>query len=277
MSLYQAEYRSKERKEKSKEAIGLAMENRWEEAVEVNRYIAEVFPDDVEAFNRLGKAHVELGQYDEARVAFAKALQLSPSNGIARKNLDRLTLLRSDKRAPKKTRKLPPHYFLGDSGKTGYVVLEMPAGKNILAKMAAGDAVSLRIDDRKLIVENGDSEYIGLIPPRMAHRLIRLSRGGNSYEAVVTRLSGDEITIMVREMFQHPDQRGITSFPTQSEQQYSYSRAALLDADVQEEEGDDDIKAAFNAEWDENDEPKNSLSQRSFRSGSTPDDEEDES
>ena len=277
MSLYQAEYRSKERKDKSKEAIGLAMENRWEEAVEVNRSITEVFPDDVEAFNRLGKAHVELGQYDEARAAFANALQLSPSNSIAQKNLNRLTHLRSDQQAPKKARKLPPHYFLGDSGKTGYVALERPADKSILAKLAAGDAVSLRINDKKLIVENGDSEYIGLIPPRMAHRLIRLSRGGNSYEAVVTRLSGDVITIMIREVFQHPDQRGITSFPTQSEQQYSYSRAAMLDVDVQEEEGDDEIKAAFNAEWEENDEPTNPLSRQSFTQGSISDDGEEES
>ena len=276
MSLYQAEYRSKERKEKSKEAIGLAMENRWEEAVEVNRSIVAAFPDDVEAFNRLGKAHVELGQYDEARIAFTKALQLSPSNGIAQKNLNRLAHLRSNKQAPKKVRKLPPHYFLGDSGKTGYVVLERPADKSVIAKMAAGDAVILRIDDKKLIVENGDSEYIGLIPPRMAFRLIRLSSGGNSYEAVVTRLRGDEITIMVREVFQHPDQRGITSFPTQGEQQYGHSRAALLDVDVQEEE-DDGIKAAFNAEWEENDEPTRSFPRQSFSPDSMSNDEEEES
>ena len=84
MTLYQAEYRSRIRREKSKEAIAMAMENRWEDATGVNRSIIELFPDDIEAYNRLGKALFELGRYDEARTAFTKALELSPSNTIAR-------------------------------------------------------------------------------------------------------------------------------------------------------------------------------------------------
>ena len=59
MTLHQAEYRSKLRKEKAKEAIALAMENRWEEAAETNRAILELFQDDIEAQNRLGKAYFE--------------------------------------------------------------------------------------------------------------------------------------------------------------------------------------------------------------------------
>ena len=75
MTLHQAEDRSKIRREKSKEAIALAMENRWEEAITVNRSILELFPEDIEAYNRLGKAFFELGEYGEARTAFSKALQ----------------------------------------------------------------------------------------------------------------------------------------------------------------------------------------------------------
>ena len=45
MTLYrQAEYKSKLRRETSKEAISLAMENRWEEAVSANQTIVEEFP-----------------------------------------------------------------------------------------------------------------------------------------------------------------------------------------------------------------------------------------
>ncbi|MBI4201132.1 MAG: hypothetical protein HY531_02440, partial [Chloroflexi bacterium] len=63
MVLEQTEYRSKVRREKTKEAIALAMANRWKEAVTVNRAILDLFPEEVEAHNRLGKAFCELGEY----------------------------------------------------------------------------------------------------------------------------------------------------------------------------------------------------------------------
>ena len=251
MTLHQAEYRSKIRREKSKEAIALAMENRWEEAITVNRSILELFPEDIEAHNRLGKAFFELGEYGEARAAFAKALQLSPSNIIASKNLHRLTLLRNEEQLPKKGRKLLPHHFLEESGKTAVAVLEHPAGKEMLAKITAGDAVTLRVVGRTLLAESNEGEYLGQISPRLALRLIRLMEGGNQYEAAVTRLSGDEVTIIIREVFQHPAQRGMTSFISRGEQYRPYPRSPLLEFDPSEEE-DEELEAAFNSEWEEN-------------------------
>ena len=50
------------------------MEGRWEAATEVNRSILDLFPEDMEAFNRLGKALLESGDYIEARSAFTQAL-----------------------------------------------------------------------------------------------------------------------------------------------------------------------------------------------------------
>ena len=51
------------KQQRSKEAIDLAMQARWREAVDVNREIIEAFPEDVDTFNRLGRAYMELGQY----------------------------------------------------------------------------------------------------------------------------------------------------------------------------------------------------------------------
>lgn len=250
MTLYQAEDRSKIRREKSKEAIALAMDNRWEEAAALNRSLIELFPGDVESYNRLGKAFFELGEYDEARVAFAKAFQLSPSNVIARKNLERLNLLKKEVHLPKKGRKLSLQHFLEESGKTGIATLEHPAGKETLAKITAGDAVTLRIIERRLVVESSEDEYLGQIPPRLALRLIRLMQGGNRYEVAVTRLTGDEVTIIIREVFQHTDLRGIISFPSRGEQYRPYPRTALMEFELSEDE-DEEMEAAFNSEWEE--------------------------
>lgn len=256
MTLYQAEYRSRIRRERSREAIALAMENRWEEAAAINRSILEMFPDDVEVHNRLGKALSEVGRYEEAREAFARTLALSPSNSIARKNMERLSLLVKEKQPILKKRpKLGPEDFLEESGKTATVVLENPAEREVLAKLAAGDAVTLRIDDSRLAVQTAEGEYLGQLPPRLGLRLIKLMQGGNQYEAAVARVSGGEMTVILREVFRHPSQQEINSFPTRSEQLVPYPQSPILESDLLEEE-----EGAFSGEWDEGEEENDDLS-----------------
>ena len=82
------------RRQRSKQAIALAMEGRWQEAVAANRSIIESFPEDVDAYNRLGRAYLELGEYSQAREAYRQAVELDPYNAIAKKNLQRLSYLK---------------------------------------------------------------------------------------------------------------------------------------------------------------------------------------
>src|SRR6267154_5921900 len=74
-------------------AVKQAQQGQWEDAVATNKSILGIFPTEPEALNRLGKAYSELGQYTEARDAYSQTLKYSPDNAIAKKNLDRLSLL----------------------------------------------------------------------------------------------------------------------------------------------------------------------------------------
>jgi Flp pilus assembly protein TadD len=77
----------------SRQAVALALQGRWREAVEANKGILENFPSDVDTLNRLGRSHIELGEYAEARAAYTRAKALDPYNSIADKNLSRLAHL----------------------------------------------------------------------------------------------------------------------------------------------------------------------------------------
>ena len=88
-----AEEKARLKKQWTELAIQQALASQWEEAVTTNRNILNLFPNEAEAYNRLGKAYSELGQYTEARQAYSQTLKYSPNNTIARKNLDRLSLL----------------------------------------------------------------------------------------------------------------------------------------------------------------------------------------
>ncbi len=211
---YDEESQIRLRRQRTKQAINLAMQGRWREAIATNQEIIDSFPNDVEAYNRLGRAHIELGMYSQAKEAYSRAMELDPYNTIAKKNLQRLshlgeTLVGSEG----DSHKAEPHHFIEEVGKAGVVELYRLAPKEILARMAAGDKVNLRIDGANLVVRNNRSEELGQVDPRHAQRLVRLMEGGNEYTAAIVSSAEDRVTIIIREIYQDPSQAGQLSFP----------------------------------------------------------------
>ncbi len=211
---YREEEQVKLRRQSTKQAVALAMEGRWREAVAANTSIIDSFPNDVTAYNRLGRAHMELGEYSQAREAYRQAIELDPYNVIAKKNLDRLANLEEPVAGPEAdARTAEPDIFIEEVGKTGVVNLHHPAPPKILAKMVAGDRVYLKIDGASLTVENGHGDYLGEVDSRHAQRLIKLMEGGNRYTAAIIRSSKDAVAVIIKEVYQSPSQAGQLSFP----------------------------------------------------------------
>lgn len=221
------------------EAIKLAQENRWQEAVAANQSIVEVFPNDVDAFNRLGRAHIELGEYKKAKEAYGKALELSPTNSIAKKNLDRLALLKgAHVTKNEQRRKLPPNAFIAEIGKAGVVNLLDMAPQSVLVKMAPGEQVFLKIHNQDVAVENYKGEYLGMVEPEHGLRLAKLIKGGNQYIAAIVSMDNDKVKVIVRETLQHPSQTGKLSFPIRVAESYpAHVKDSLLRHSAGEDEG----------------------------------------
>jgi tetratricopeptide (TPR) repeat protein len=226
------------RRRSAKEAIALAMQGRWEEAVITNRSIIEVFPNDIDALNRLGKALTELGQYGQARETYGRAMEIDPKNGIASRNLQRLSLLNGTLAVPAQRRqRVIPQLFIEETGKAGLVSLEQPAPREVLAEMAAGDTVHLRLRGQGFIIENKHGEYLGRVQPRIGVRLAKLMDGGNRYTAAIASLVDSEIKVIITEAFQHPSQAGRPSFPAKGYDGFrSYVKGSILKYDLGEEE-----------------------------------------
>ncbi len=212
---YEAEEKARLVRRNSKQAIALAMEGRWREAVASNKRIIENYPDDVDAYNRLGRAYMELGEYSLAREAYSRAKEIDPYNTIAEKNLRRLSHLgETGTISGEGFQRVEPQVFIEETGKAGVVSLYHLAAKEVLAQVDAGDRVNLKIADSNLIVENSRQQYLGRVEPRHSQRLIKLMRGGNMYKATVISSSEDMMAVIVREIYQHPSQEGQLSFPS---------------------------------------------------------------
>jgi len=75
------------------QAVELAMTGRWDESIPLNLQVLQIFPNDIPAHNRLGKAYLELGRYEEALEQYEHSLKLELSNNIARKRIVELYAL----------------------------------------------------------------------------------------------------------------------------------------------------------------------------------------
>lgn len=257
--VYQTDDAMRLRKQRTEQAIRLAMQSRWEEAVTVNESILEATQRrDSDAFNRLGRALMALGRFKDARDAYGNALRLDPTNQIAKKNLSALEKkaeTESDGAAPSLD-KVDPKLFVEETGKTGSTILQRPR-KEALMRMTAGERVYLKQTGNQLVAENSAGEVIGQIEPRIALRLIRFMKAGNEYAAAISQLGNETARVIIRETFQHPSQVGKLSFPPSGVDgtPRPYTREGLVRYDDEDEETLEEIDTDAELDQDGQDDP----------------------
>jgi tetratricopeptide (TPR) repeat protein len=222
VTLQQGEDRTRLGRKLGQEAVALAVQGRWEEAVAANRAIVERFPDEVAACNRLGRALIELGRFAEAAEAYQMALGIDPGNSIATKNVERLkTWANAGQLAPQKARRLGKEFFASTVGKTGIVGLTNVSALERIEEIGAGGVVALRRQGQRVYVEDDEGHLLGELEPKHGTRLAKLMQGGNEYSATVLSTGEGGTQVLVREDFQHPNQVGQASFPpTQADRLY---------------------------------------------------------
>ncbi|HEX6108976.1 MAG TPA: tetratricopeptide repeat protein [Ktedonobacteraceae bacterium] len=234
-----AEEKAQLKKQWTDLAIQQALSSQWEEAVITNKNILNLFPAEPDAYNRLGKALSELGQYAEAHHAYSQTLKYSPNNTIAKKNLDRLSLLQEEPvQIHTGAERIDPRLFIEETGKTGMTELISIAPTSVLAKVGVGDKVQLHVSGHTLLVRNAAGDDIGQIEPRLANRLINFMEGGNRYAAAILAMENGQVRLIIREEYQHPGMFGKVSFPSQGggDTIRAYIKDSILRYDREDEE-----------------------------------------
>jgi hypothetical protein len=222
----------KTRTQFSEEAIQLAIDGRWEEAVALNREMLEKFGPDEDANNRLGKAFTELGRLEDAKKAYAATLVINQYNVIARKNVQKLEVLLAAKADLKGGPvKVDLNLFVEEMGKTQTTQLEDVTDPDVCDKVVAGDLVELRIDGPVIICETVRGVRLGVLEAKLARRLMKFMQGGNRYQAAVTGCDGAQVRILIRETYQDSKFAGKPSFPmkrTRTTEFRPYAKESLI-------------------------------------------------
>ena len=245
------EERAKFRRLNTEQAINLARQSKWEEAVEVNERLIGAFPNDADALNRLGKALTELGRYPNAVNAYERALAADPTNTIAQKNVARLQTLKDEGAIPQVQQRYDPALFIEEPGKTAVTTLVNVASSEVLAPMAAGDQLSLRINGSVIEVRDLRNQVIGQLEPKITLRLLPLMSSGNEYAAAVTAIDDHQVRAIIRETYQHPDNAAKVSFPTtgaSGEGVRPYTRDSVLRYELDDEDDEFGEEGEFGGE-----------------------------
>jgi tetratricopeptide (TPR) repeat protein len=234
----------KPRSQYVEDAIRLAMESKWEEAVEINQLTLENFGPDDQAYNRLGKALTELGRLEEARDQYEKSLKLNPFNTVAKKNRSKLEVLIQHKDDIKTgVTRVDLNLFVEEMGKTVITQLEAVDDPKVCDKVVPGDIAELAVTGDAITVTTLRGIKLGQLEAKMARRLIKFMQGGNRYQSGVTGCENGQIRVIVRETYQDPKFAGKPSFPMRQKREVAfrpYARESLIQRDAEFPTDDDE-------------------------------------
>ena len=237
MTLFQDPIKQKIKIDLEKKAVTLAMNSRWKDAMVLNRTLIASFPQDFDARNRLGKALMELGETSEAKSVFANVLSNYPNNSIAKKNFERLNQIKDQRVALAPTGMKSPRSFIEESGKSALTALVNIGNIEERFSQMPGQLVDLRIIKRSLLVYSADEIYLGQVESRLGTRLINLMNGGNQYDALITSVEGNKLTVIIREKYQHPSMSGRMSFLSRADSSTSTDATYFGEENEFEENG----------------------------------------
>jgi hypothetical protein len=234
----------KPRSQYSDDAVQLAIQGKWDEAVKLNKFIIDSFGADEETQNRLGKALSELGKLKEAKASYEAALKLNPMNSIAKKNAARINALLHQKEGLKVGGvKVDLNLFVEEMGKTVITIVDAPPNADISSKVAAGDVAELKVDGDGIVAETSRGVKVGSLEAKLARRLIKFMRGGNRYQAGLTSVDGNSVKLIVRETHQDPRFAGKPSFPMRRKREVEfrpYAKESLINREVETFTDDDE-------------------------------------
>jgi len=198
----------------------------WKSATSLNKELLDENPDDIDALNRLAYAFTVLGKIREAKTTYKKVLKIDILNQIATRNIKKLTDL-----GPKQIAKSLASVkgvnstFLEETGKTKIISLVNTSQPKVIALLTSGQPLTIAIKRSKIFVQNQNNQYLGVLPDDIGKRLIKLIKGGNTYEACVKSATEHNVCVFIKETKRVSKYKNQPSFPQSQETELGLSKS----------------------------------------------------
>lgn len=221
----------------AQKAVDFALNGQWNEAVRINLQILEDNSQDVDALNRLARAHSELGKLREARRAALKVIAIDPANPIALKCLEKWKSVKSLEK--NHSQAISVDSFLEESGKTKLVTLVNIGDEKTFATTDPGEEVKLSSNGHRVTILTQEDKYLGRLPDDISARLKNLIKNGYKYQVLIKSIDPKEVTVFMRETEKGSGDNKMVSFPTEKIEYVSFTPPELVHKDEPLEIGED--------------------------------------
>ncbi len=183
------------------QAIKLALDNNWDDAIALNKQILEENQQDIDTLNRLAYAYMQSGKFDDAKSTYTLVTDIDKTNPIAVKNLKKLVALSQSKNGinPQSHINHMDNVFIQEAGKTKTIELSNIADKRTLMSLQHGDEVILTIKRSKVFALTSDKAFVGMLPDNVGIRLISFIKGGNEYQACIKSVDERSVSVFIKE------------------------------------------------------------------------------
>jgi hypothetical protein len=132
-----------------------------------------------------------------------------------------------------------PSLFIEETGKTTVTALVDLAPADELARVTAGDVLTLEIQGNAVRVFGPAGEMLGKLEPKLGQRVINLMKQGNKYSAAVTAVDDHSVRLIIRETYRDPSMGDRPSFPAAAAEAFrAYTRDTVIRYDVDDDDED---------------------------------------
>jgi len=221
----------------AQKAIDFALSGQWSAAIKINLQIIEDNPQDVDALNRLARAHSELGKLQEARSAALKVITIDPLNPIALKCLEKWKDLKS--LGKNHSQVVSVDSFLEEPGKTKLVSLLNTGDERTFATTDPGEEVKLSTNGHRVTILTQENRYLGRLPDDISARIKNLIKDGYKYQVLIKSIDPKDVTVFMREVEKGKGDNKMVSFPTEKIEYVSFTPPELVHKDEPFESGED--------------------------------------
>jgi tetratricopeptide (TPR) repeat protein len=230
-------------------AIQAMLHGDWENAVTLNKELIEEDPKDIDSLNRLAYVYSILGKIQNAKATYKNVLKIDPLNQIATRNIKKLTEMKPKEIVKSLSSvKGMRNVFLEETGKTKVISLVNTAQPKITSLLSTGQSVVVTIKRSKIFIQDQCDQYLGVLPDDIGRRLIRLIRGGNTYEACIKSANEHNVCVFIKETKRTLRYRNQPSFLQTDGQSFGLSKKDKVKNYKQIKEDDEDRSFASEEE-----------------------------
>lgn len=174
-----------------KKAVKAALNERWEDAIQINTEILELDPKNLKAKTRLGMAYLQTKEFSDAEKMFSEVLKADPINSVAKRNMELAKSKKTKKQGSTSSKKL-----INQPGMSEVASFELD-GKLTADSFEKGEELGYRVNKTSVsIIRN--SKTIGNIPGKLAQRLAKGSKVGANISVEFKKGKGKTVQVIFR-------------------------------------------------------------------------------